>query len=125
MEKRWWDNNCIKCLWFCFSCILWTLLLVLILFFFILFGACYELIKCYLSPSTEENEYDVDIEYQRSTQQIRNEDEKLTCKQKAICCVLIILGIFLQPLYLMFYIIYAIMQCYRKLPCWVIYASAY
>jgi hypothetical protein len=116
-----------KCLWFCLSCILGMFLLILILFFYILCGAPYELIKCYLEKRCEkedDEEEEMDIELGR--QNVENpEQEKLTSRQKWICVLLGFVGVLLQPLYLLFYILYAIMEFYRRLPCWVIYAAAY
>ena len=122
-EKKWYDNKFLKCLWLLLSCILWIFVLFLILLFYIFFGASYELIKCYLDPSKDqENEDDLELGYRGTVEQ---KDEKLTKFQYFICGLLVLLGIILQPLYLMFYIVYGLMQIYRRLPCWVIYATAY
>jgi hypothetical protein len=102
-------------------------LLLLVLLFYLTCGAPYELIKCYLERKCEKDDYDeeeVDIENNRQ-QQVQQENQELTSRQKWICVLLAIVGVFLQPFYLLFYILYAIMECYRRLPCWLIYAASY
>jgi hypothetical protein len=127
-EQKWYDSGCGKFIWLCLSCVLWIFLLLFILLFYVVFGASYELINCYLYPSEDDEDSEDDIEqnYSRQRRQRIDEDDlKLTNKQIGICVLFGFLGLLLQPLYLLFYIIYAMMQCYRRLPCWVIYASAY
>jgi hypothetical protein len=124
-KKTCWDNKLMKCLWLFVSCILGFFLLILILLFYILCGAPYELIRCYIDKKcVEEDEEEMDIEYNRRVA-VRQKDEKLTTGQIWICVLLGFCGVLLQPFYLLFYILYAIMECYRRLPCWVIYAAAY
>lgn len=99
--------------------------------FYVVCGAAYELIKCYLYPSKDDDEFNdinYDTEYnirRHQVEQEKQEEKVLTRKDYIICGLLGFLGICLQPLYLMFYVIYALMQIYRRLPCWVIYAAAY
>ncbi len=103
-------------------------LLLFILLFYVFCGASYELINCYLNPSEDEDDSDVDIEQnirQRRQRELQQENVKLTNKQIGICVLLGFVGILLQPLYLLFYIVYALMQIYIRLPCWVVYAAAY
>jgi hypothetical protein len=108
---------------------MWIFVLIGILLFYAVLGAAYELINCYLHPSPDEDEYDesnYDIEYNRRQQQQEQQENKvLTRKDYIICGLLGFVGFLLQPLYLMFYVIYALMQCYRRMPCWAIYAMAY
>lgn len=54
--------------------------------------------------------------------EIDNEDSE-KCDNETICiCVLLgILGFGLQPLYLMFYLLVAMMECYRRFACWYFY----
>ena len=40
-----------------------------------------------------------------------------------IIIILIILGLICQPLYLLFYILYALMECYRRFNCWFYYVD--
>jgi hypothetical protein len=126
-KTSWWDNKFLKCLWFLLACVLGFFILIGILIFYVVCGAPYELIKCYLEKKCEkgsDEDEDVDIEFQR--QPVQNiPEEKITKKQIAICILLGFAGILLQPFYILFYILYAIMECYRRLPCWVIYAAAY
>jgi hypothetical protein len=118
-----------KILWFFLSCILGMFLLLLVLLFYVLCGAPYELIKCYREKKCEKDEdeeEELDIEYGRQQMEVEQQgEEKMTTRQLWICILLGFVGMLLQPFYLLFYILYAVMECYRRLPCWVIYAAAY
>lgn len=56
----------------------------------------------------------------KSKSQIKKE-EGCTTKKILISCLLAVLGIFLQPLYLLFYILIGMMECYRRFACWYFY----
>jgi hypothetical protein len=130
-EKKWYEDKYLRFVWYFLSCIMWIFVLIGILLFYVFCGAAYELIKCYLYPSKDDDEYNdshYDVEYNIRRQQEQEADQEnrvLTRREKILCGFLFFLGLLLQPLYLMFYIVYALMQCYRRMPCWVIYASAY
>ena len=106
---------------------------MLILVFFFFFGCPYEFIKCYLNRDPEEEDEDADFNYdddieanrQGAGNKKRNneEDEGCNCKKVSICILLGLLGLLCQPIYLMFYILYAIMECYRRFGCWIFLAS--
>lgn len=49
------------------------------------------------------------------------DDEGCTCKKIIVCFFLAILGIVLQPVYLLFYILLGMMECYRRFACWYFY----
>lgn len=106
-------------------------MLILIFIFFLLFGCAYEFIKFYLKNKNkrEENEDDdsfedmADVENQirRNNSNISQEDKKLTGKEKTMCVFLGFLGVLLQPLYLLFYILFAIVDFFRRFNCWFVY----
>lgn len=126
-KKQWWDNKFTKCLWFILSCFLGLLAFILVIFFYLFFGCAYEFIKCYLTKSEDSDEAsEASVDYERGNNNQNNspedEDLPLTRKQKWIVALLGTLGFLMQPLYLMFYLLFAIMECYRRLPCWAIYA---
>lgn len=52
-----------------------------------------------------------------------NEEKEEKCDNETICiCVILgILGFGLQPVYLMFYLLIAMMECYRRFACWYFY----
>jgi hypothetical protein len=100
------------------------------LYFFI--GCPYELIKCYLERrnsvgddddsenSDYRNRYNEDnLPKNPIDQEIK--EEGCTFVTILICILLAVVGIFLQPFYLMFYFIYAMMECYRRFNCWYLY----
>ncbi len=110
---------------------MWIFVLIGVLLFYVFCGAAYELINCYLNPSNddedyEDSNYDLENNIRRQQQQQEQQENRvLTRREYIICGLLGFLGLLLQPLYLMFYIIYALMQFYRRMPCWAIYAAAY
>jgi hypothetical protein len=130
-EKKWYEGRYLRFVWYFLSCFMWIFVLIGILLFYILCGAAYELINCYLYPSKDDDDMDYsnyDVEYNIRRQHEldqQNENRVLTRREYIICGLLGFLGILLQPLYLMFYIIYALMLIYRRMPCWAIYAAAY
>lgn len=76
---------------------------------------------------SENNHLDYQKNQQMQNQNLRmkkeaeEEDEGCTCKKVIICFFLIVLGIFLQPVYLLFYILLGMMECYRRFACWYFY----
>lgn len=89
------------------------------------FGCAYEFVKCYLAkpdPNDDDSNDSLDYEQGNNEENDEDEDKPYTTKQKWMLALCISGGILLQPLYLLFYILFAIMECYRRLPCWAIYA---
>jgi hypothetical protein len=121
------NNPCIKCLWYLLSCILCTLVICLIIIFYFFFGCAYEFIKCYLDQDENSKFEDEDHD------EILDADEEYKRKQKVnkplvwynyiVILILAILGIALQPFYLLFYVMYAFMECYRRFGCWFFLAT--
>lgn len=99
---------------------------MLVVCFFLFLGCPYEFVKCYLDKNnTEEdddNESFSDYENNRVHDKKLEENKSLVCKDYIIISILIILGIFLQPLYLLFYILMALVEFYRQCGCWIFWA---
>ena len=96
--------------------------------FFFFLGCPYEFVKCYLNRN-EKDDDDDDYEYdyennKKSDRDKENEDEDESLKWYDYIAIffLIVLGVFLQPLYLLFYILMAMMELYRQCGCWVFFA---
>jgi hypothetical protein len=109
----------------------------LIIVFFAFFGCAYEFAKCYIdklenSEDDYENE-DNSINNQNPNNQnqenkrnyeINNNGEKVyiwSRKEKLILTLVIIIGEICQPAYLMIYLLYALIECYRRFNCWFYY----
>ena len=108
---------------------------VLIIFFFF-FGCPYEFVKCYVNRKTDEdseaNVYGQDyeannVEDNRESIEVENTNvEQLQSskgKEYAMLGLLIFLGILCQPIYLIFYTLYGLMECYRRFSCWFYYVD--
>ena len=68
--------------------------------------------------------YGFDLDYNNEESQNesnRNEEEEK--KSKVIIAILIVVGIICQPIYLMFYVLYGLMECYRRFNCWFYYVD--
>ena len=52
-----------------------------------------------------------------------NYSEERVKKNKILICIVAVLGVICQPLYLMFYILYGLMECYRRFNCWFYYVD--
>lgn len=95
-------------------------------------GCPYEFIKCYLKKNDPEEDdisidfyYPDDIEQNNKNKNDENEMKELT-PGVIICCVfLAIIGVFLQPLYLLFYVLYGMMECYRRWGCWIFMSGSF
>jgi hypothetical protein len=120
------------------SCFLGFLAFIVILLFFTCFGCSYEFCKCYLERNQKnESEDDEESNYEDNFQQINgitnethinnnssNVPEEPTPLGKGdivILCLLCIIGIAMQPLYLIFYLLLGLMECYRRFNCWFYY----
>jgi hypothetical protein len=116
------ENIFLRILWGIFTFFAAILFVILIIAFFVFLGCPYELVKCYLHRNEkDEDDDDFDFEYQNTKKRVE-EDKPLDWKDYLIIIFLITLGIFLQPLYLMFYILMACMEFYRQCGCWVFWA---
>jgi len=94
-----------------------------IIIFFLFFGCAYEFAKCYIEKSykNDDNEEESNFEENYEQDQKTQPDKELTCRDKFILFLLIVLGLFCQPIYLMIYILYGLMECYRRISCWFYY----
>ncbi len=113
--------------------------------FYCLFGCAWEFAKCYLNkkknPEDEDdqdehnnssipysNEYAQEDAHPDNHQKQQVEDqaeihEKSKCKENTILAFIIFLGILCQPLYLILYMLYGLMECYRRFSCWFYYVD--
>ena len=105
-------------------------------------GCPFELIKCYITRNdhkdienslAEENSH----RYTHNQDKNNNNDDEnimpfqhlevlerpMTNWDYLMCFIVGVIGLFLQPLYLIFYILYAMMECYRRMSCWMYYYS--
>lgn len=128
-KKKWLSNPFCKVLWLICSFFLGVLAVVGLILFFAFFGCCYEFVNCYINRSTSEDDQE-NIQYNRNNSQIeenieidRNVEVPERINDNRIIALLIFLGILCQPLYLIFYILYALMECYRKFSCWFYYVD--
>ena len=130
---KWRKNPFLKFLWYLFSCLLGFLGVILIIIFYLLFGCAYEFVKCYTKKKNIDDDdddfdspfdfYGVDMDYNiesRDESQKNDDEEK---NNKIIIGLLIFAGIICQPIYLMFYILYGLMECYKRFNCWFYYVD--
>lgn len=113
------ENIFLRILWGILTFFAAVLLIILIIAFFFFLGCPYEFVKCYINRNEkdeEDEDYDIDLENQNKKEE---ENKELTCIDYIAIFFLIILGIFLQPLYLLFYILMAMMEVYRQCGCWI------
>lgn len=117
------------------SVLLAILAFFVILAFFFFLGCPFELIKCYITRDDEDKNEDNFRDHNENGLKVNDEENimpfqhldvlerPLSCKDYLICFLIGIIGLFLQPFYLGFYLLYAIMQCYRRMPCFMYYSS--
>jgi hypothetical protein len=135
-QDSWINNPCLKCLWYSLVCVLCIFAVVLILAFYFFLGCPYEFIKCYIdkknNPDDEEDESHVEgSEYEEdNNHNIEKKksdhspaEKSLGCGDYVVIFILAVVGVFLQPFYLLFYIMYAMMECYRRFGCWVFWVT--
>lgn len=100
--------------------------------FYLTCGCAYEFLKCYREKSEEaDDSEDMDSDIERNNDPERHNREAAAGEEegekkeenKWMITLVIVGGILCQPLYLMFYLIYGMMECYRKLGCWFYYAG--
>jgi len=78
-------------------------------------------VKCYLDKNNNDEDEDNESlsDYENNKRDNRQDEKEMTCKDYFIIVILIILGIFLQPLYLLFYILMALVELYKQCGCWI------
>lgn len=123
-----WNNSFLKALWLFLSCVLGVFAFLLIILFFAFFGCAYEFSKCYLEKlyriKDEENEGSNNEEENEQGNNNNDDDQEmnnLTNWNKFMLVLIIMLGILCQPVYLLIYLLYALMECYRRFNCWFYY----
>jgi hypothetical protein len=130
---KWRKNPCLKFLWYLFSCLIGFLAVILIIVFYLLFGCAYEFVKCYTKKKTiddDDDEFDspfdfngFDLDYNIESREESQKNEEVEKKSKVVIGLLIFIGIICQPIYLLFYILYGLMECYRRFNCWFYYVD--
>ena len=119
------NNDCIKCLWYTLSLFLAFFALIGNFIFFALFGMPYELIKCYRErpllneDQIKENQLKdpkVLEEEEKAMQEIYDENgiRRKSTQTTIIYCVIGFFGFLLQPLYILFYVTYGLLEFYRR-----------
>ena len=144
------NNNFIQCLWFFLSFIFTLVAFCLIIVLYIFFGAAYELIKFYNNKKYQYSDYDSDIDlsdYVGNVQAVTNEvnntrmnnslnaivqrnnsmrNNNGKCKRDYFIYILLfILGLILQPFFLVYKFLQTLMECYKKFGCWFFYMGNY
>ena len=140
------NNFCLSILWHMLSCFLYILFFIAIYLFYLFAGCPYEFVRCYLERKSEKdndnenksnfdsieiyednlNEYGIvsknnkrnySVNNQNSNNQNELNEENMNKNSKLIIGILIFLGVLCQPLYLAFYAIYTLIECYKRLNC--------
>ena len=144
------NNNLIQCLWFFLSFIFTLVAFCLIIVLYIFFGAAYELIKFYNNKKYRDNDFDSDIDlsdYVANGQGVTNEvnntrmnnslnvivqrnsslrNNNGKCdKDFFVYILLFLLGMILQPFFLVYKFLQTLMECYKKFGCWFFYMGNY
>ncbi len=124
---------CIKCLWYTLSVFLAILAFFGNFLFFALFGLSYELIKCYIEKPklSEEEEREnrrkdpatLEEEKRQLAEIFDDRGIRIKTNQVIVICVFIAIGgWFLQPLYVLFYLTYGLLEFYRRVK-WIFFYS--
>jgi hypothetical protein len=99
----------------------------LIIVFFAFFGCAYEFAKCYIekkeNPEEDEDE-EISNERNNRNYELDENGERIiiwTTRDKWILGFIIFLGVICQPAYLLIYLLYALIECYRRFNCWFYY----
>ena len=137
------NNSCLNFLWYMLSCFLYILFFISIYIFYLFAGCPYEFVKCYLERKNNKgndsrsnldsieiyedniNEFGIGIGIgenglNNSVNQSNNansSNEEKNKNSRAIIWLLIFIGILCQPLYLAFYAIYTLIECYKRFNC--------
>ena len=145
------NNGIIQCLWLFLSFIFTLLTFVFIIVLYIFFGASYELIIFYNKKKNNENDFDSDVSlsdfngngqdyisneinntrvnnslnnfFQQNS--IDDSQEKKCWNGYYIYILLFLLGIILQPFFLVYKFLQTLMECYKKFGCWFFYMGNY
>ena len=140
------NNFCLSILWHMLSCFLYILFFIAIYLFYLFAGCPYEFVRCYLERKSEKdndnenksnfdsieiyednlNEFGIgsknnkrnsSVNNQNSNNQNELNEENMNKNSRLIIGILIFLGVLCQPLYLAFYAIYTLIECYKRLNC--------
>ena len=140
------NTFCLSILWHMLSCFLYILFFIAIYLFYLFAGCPYEFVRCYLERKSEKdndnenksnfdsieiyednlNEYGIvsknnkrnsSVNNQNSNNQNELNEENMNKNSRLIIGILIFLGVLCQPLYLAFYAIYTLIECYKRLNC--------
>ncbi len=106
-----------KILWFLLSFVFGIFAIALVFLFFVFCGCSYEFVNCYVSKKT------VDVEDESFSGTVEESEDNDKPKSNYIIFLLILLGIACQPLYLLFYVLYGLMEFYRRFNCWFYYVD--
>jgi len=105
------------------SAILGIILVCLILIFFLFLGCPYEFVKCYLQKKYKD--LADDINYGHKEEEEEEDNDECTVGKVLMCILLSAIGVLCQPLYLIFYILWAVMECYRQFGCFIFLATSH
>ena len=136
------NNSCLNFLWYMLSCLLYILFFISIYIFYLFAGCPYEFVKCYLERKKKKgndnrsnfdsieiyednnNEFGIGIgigdnrlNNSNRSNNVNSATEEGNKNSKAIIWLLIFIGVLCQPLYLAFYAIYTIIECYKRFNC--------
>ena len=124
------SNCCLNCLWHTLSCLLYLLIFILIYLFYLFCGCAYEFYRCYKSRNDKKNEnssnfdsFDIYDNYDENgsnfARRVSNSqnDENKSKDNRAIVILIICIGVLCQPLYLAFYAIFLLFECYKRFGC--------
>ena len=141
------NNPCLNCIWHLLSCFLGIGMFILIYLFYMFCGCSYEFIKCYQNRREQiddDSDFSINDYFDERSVNIHNRNSYLSIDRsrngniyntnniirvnknqlkkekkdnKYIIALLIFLGILCQPIYLTFYILYALIECYKRLNC--------
>jgi hypothetical protein len=95
----------------------------LIIGFFAFFGCAYEFAKCYIDRKENSNENDNNENNNYQYDENGNIILIWSRKEKIILAFVIFLGIICQPIYLLIYLLFCLIECYRRLNCWFYYMN--
>jgi hypothetical protein len=112
------DNQCSRLMMLFLSAILGMIIVSLILIFFLFLGCPYEFVKCYLEKKYKNLADDINFNDKKEEEE-EEENDECTLGKVLICILLSAIGVLFQPLYLIFYIFWAIMECYRHFGCFI------
>ena len=141
------NNFCLNILWRMLSCFLYIIFFLSIYLFYFFAGCPYEFVSCYLERKRNKDDnkssndsiemYDDNINefgigfgnnrdisrIQSSNRNVNNIEDNENKNNKLIIGLLIFAGILCQPLYLAFYCIYTLIECYKRLNCLFFFPS--